>query len=128
MQPSNLQEYLSTFVGNDISQLIIEYRLPKPNILYMTSSCKNDNYLDDIRYRAYVATIAMIKNYIPGLHSLFHLEYFQRTRFVISGGAMQYDKTCQGYIDLKENDIDMLDYFVEYSKMISFDARNYILN
>jgi hypothetical protein len=126
MKPSELKNYIASLIGNDISQIIIDYRLPLKHIYKPSINLKNENIIDDIRHRSYVATIAMMKNYIPNLRSQFHFDYFKKTRFVKCCGTMQYYKNIQGYINIYRTGGILPDYMTIFDKLENFDKKNCI--
>jgi hypothetical protein len=126
MKPSELKHYIASLTGNDISQIIINYRLPLKHIYKPSINLKNKNIIDDIRRRSYVATIAMIHNYIPNFRSPFHLEYLKKTCFVKNSGTMQYSENIQGYIDIYRTGDVLPDYMSILNELEKFDKKNCI--
>jgi hypothetical protein len=128
MKPSELKNYIASLIGNDISQIIIDYRLPLKHIYKPSINLKNENIIDDIRQRSYVATIAMMHNCIPNLRSQFHLDYFKRTCFVKVIGAMRYFRHTHGYINIYRTGGFLPDYMLSFNKLENYDKKNCIYN
>jgi hypothetical protein len=128
MKPSELKNYFASLIGNDISQIIIDYRLPLKHIYKPSINLKNENIIDDIRRRSYVATVSMIYNYIPRVRSPFHLDYFKRTCFVKNYGTMQYSENIQGYIDIYRTGGFLPDDMLSLNELKNFDKKNCIYN